>query len=258
MLSLLLFTAISASLPAGQEDLQDCNTPAAAHIPSSMYLFPVVRSHPSPLPDGCWVFVALLQGETGIAVISRQNGAVSLERTVPVRAEGWGPAGAVLTRDGSTLITAAGNNVAFLDARGLKNGDGEPLLGYLHVGRGAGAIYVNVTPDDRTLFVALERARAILVVDLDGFRRGGGFHVPVPLGRVPVGNAPIAVALSNDGRFLYTTSQSAHPDWGVGRRVQSRGQPEWRAVIILAAPSWSSIRHERERTLAARSSRRCQ
>ncbi|HET7372908.1 MAG TPA: hypothetical protein VFJ20_05960, partial [Gemmatimonadaceae bacterium] len=71
----------------------------------------------------------------------------------------------------------------------------------------------NVTRDGRTLFVALERASAILVVDLAKVR-AGTFDTTVIVGRVPVGLGPIALALANNEKYMYTTSQAAPPAWG--------------------------------------------
>lgn len=102
--------------------------------------------------------------------------------------------------------------MAFLDAGRLSSGGADPVLGYLDVGDGAGAIYVNVTKRDEFLFVALERAAAILVVNMAKIRTGD-FTSAAIVGRIPVGRAPIAVTLSNDGRYLYTTSQVALPVW---------------------------------------------
>jgi DNA-binding beta-propeller fold protein YncE len=73
---------------------------------------------------------------------------------------------------------------------------------------GEGRINLNVSPDDRYLFVSEERSAAIAVVDLGQARRSK-FNPTSVVGRIPVGNAPIALTFSLDGRRLYTTSQSA-------------------------------------------------
>ena len=188
-----------------------CNAPAADSI---VYVaLPANPFTPVATPDGCWIFVAMIGNaagsKAGVAVLSRGGGTIKLERTVPLRSGG---SGAVLTHDARTLIVAAGMSVAFLDAARLESGRGEPVLGYLNIGDGVGAIYVNVTRDDRTLFVALERASAILVVDLEKVR-AGTFDTTAVVGRIPVGIAPIALALSNDEKYMYTTSQAAPPAW---------------------------------------------
>jgi len=207
--------ALSAQVTAG------CNTPTPD--PVVHVALPGNPFTPVPTADGCWILVAMggnpAQGSSpGVAVISRNAGKMTLVRTIPLKSGG---SGAVVTHDGKILIVAAGPNVAFLDTDRLKSGSGNPVLGYLDVGEGtsalgtgqaAGAIYVNTTKDDATLFVALERATAILVVDLTKIR-SGSFDSRAVLGRVPTGNAPIAVTLSSDEKYLYSTSQSSVPSW---------------------------------------------
>ena len=216
-----------------------CNAPAVEpvlHIPLPGYPFtPVVSA------DGCWVFVALVgdgKGATsGVAVLRRSGGTMSVVRAVPLKSSGTG---AVLTHDGRTLVVAAGARVAFLDAARLISGAGDPVLGYLDVGEGAAAIYVNVTRDDETLFVALERAASILVVDMAKIR-ARMFTDAAVVGRIPVGQGPVAVTLSNDGKYLYTTSQTAPPlwKWPVECKPEGRdpakAQPEYAkgAVVVV-------------------------
>lgn len=184
-----------------------CNAPTTEPIvhvalPGNPFT-PVISS------DGCWVFVALAgqapASTPGVAVIKRGAGKLTLKRTVPLKAGGTG---AVLTHDGKMLIVAAGSNIAFLDAAKLVSGAPSAVMGYLEVGEGTGAIYANVTKNDALLFVALERTESILVIDLAKLRRSGSFDSTVVLGRIPVGNAPIAVTLSNKDKYLYATSQS--------------------------------------------------
>ena len=207
--------ALAAAAPFSTVRAQagrQCNAPTAE--PVVHVALPGSPFTPVATADGCWIFVAMAGNATGstagVAVLSRRGGIIKLERTVPLRASGTG---AVLTHDGKTLVVAAGASVAFLDAARLATGHGDPIVGYLNVGDGVGAIYVNVTRDGRTLFVALERASAILVVDLAKVR-AGTFDTTVIVGRVPVGLGPIALALANDEKYMYTTSQAPPPAWG--------------------------------------------
>lgn len=189
-----------------------CNTPAQQAIVQLD-----VRGRPfEPVvsPDGCWVLVTVTQsddanGGGAVSVVRRTNGALSVQRTVPIKGN---PGGAVLTHDGKLLIVAAGGYVAFLDATRLESGDGDPVLGYLGDGSPLGFIYVNVSADDRYLFAAAERAAAVVVIDL-AQTRAGGFGGRGAVAKLDVGNAPISVALSPDGRLLYTTSEAALPAW---------------------------------------------
>src|SRR6185295_15495823 len=77
----------------------------------------------------------------------------------------------------------------------------------------AGSNQVTATNDDRLLFVADEWAQAITVIDLRKARRSG-FAQESIVGRIPVGILPVALALSPDEQYLYTTSQVALRSYG--------------------------------------------
>jgi len=149
--------------------------------------------------DGCEVFVSLTpQGE--IALLRRKgSGSFKLDRLDRI---GGHPTGMVLTHDGRTLIAANDDAVDLLDVRILETGQGDRVRARLGTGKLRSAIYVNVTADDHWLLVSDERGAAVLVFDL----RDSTY-----LGDIPVGRAPIALTLSPDGRWLYTTSEVAPP-----------------------------------------------
>jgi DNA-binding beta-propeller fold protein YncE len=163
--------------------------------------------------DGCWLFVTLASGNRldggDIAVVRRDAGKLSVVRTVPVKGN---PTGAVLTHDGKMLIVASSAYLAFLDASRLISGAGDPVLGYIGNGSPVGFIYVNVTADDKIVFAAAERAEAIVSVNMD-LVRAGKITDDAVISKLDVGNAPIAVTLSPDGRYLYTTSEISLPSW---------------------------------------------
>lgn len=164
--------------------------------------------------DGCWIFVTITAGGNrdggGVAVVRREGGVLSVTRTVALKGN---PTGAVLTHDGKLLVVASGEYLAFLDAGKLQSDQGDPVLGYIGDGSPVGYIYVNVSADDHYLFAAAERAAAILVVDLER-ARAGGFNGRGGIAKLDVGNAPIAVTLSPDGHYLYTTSEVGLREWG--------------------------------------------
>ncbi len=210
----LLLAMYAAAAPAG------CNTAAAS--PSVTLELPGSPFAVAPSKDGCWLFVSLAD-TSSIAVIERGAGRLSLKRVVPVNAPATGLA---LTHDGTLLIAAAQKEVVFLDVARLTAG-GEAVLGSFSDGEGSGSIYANVTADDKTLFVSEERARAITVIDLERARKNG-FKSDAIIGRIPVGNAPIALTFSLDGKWLYTTSQGALPDWNWPKACtrEGRGSPD--------------------------------
>lgn len=188
-----------------------CNAPANDAIVNLE--MPGRPFEPVATTDGCWIFVTLTQREGGsggaVAVVRRTGGSLSIERTIPLKD---GPTGAVLTHDGRLLVVADGGYLAFLDAARLERGDDDPVLGYLGTGSPVGFIYVNVTSDDRYLIASAERAAAVVVIDLDS-ARAGAFKDRGVVAKLDVGNAPIAVTLSADDRFLFTTSEVASPEW---------------------------------------------
>ena len=236
--ALIAAVLLSVASPVLAQD-SACNAPAKDPIVNletpGRPFEPVVSS------DGCWIFVTLLprQGGDGgsVAVVRRSGGSLTVARTVAIKGN---PTGAVLTHDDKLLIIADGGYLAFLDATRLRSGDGDPVLGYIGDGSPVGFIYANVSGDDRYLFASAERGASILVVDL-GQARADGFQGRGGVARLDVGNAPISVTLSPDGRYLYTTSEVALPAWNWPRSCRpenpnGRGNPPYHpqgAIIVF-------------------------
>ena len=227
-----LLTTASSRLMA-QARATDCNQAAAEPI-----TFVDVPGHPfTPIPtkDGCWIFVSLSNPKagppSGVAVLRRAGGTISLVRVI---ATDGGPAGMVLTHGGKVLIGALDDRIVFLDTARMISGEGEPVLGYFrepeyHGDLGdmkvttPGAVYVNVTLDDRWLFVSDEWAQRITLIDLQRAQSSGFKDVSV-VGAIPTGGLPIAVTLSPDGRYLYTTAEAADKKWGWPMECKQEGQ----------------------------------
>jgi DNA-binding beta-propeller fold protein YncE len=152
--------------------------------------------------------------------LHRDDGKIAVAHIVKIKA--W-PTGMVLTHDGKTLIVAGGPEILFLDAARLISGKGDPKLGSISDGQGASSVYVNVTADDKFLFVSDEAAQRISVVDLEHGRK--------LVGAIPVGRAPIALTFSKDEKYLYATSQVAPPDWNWPKACKPEGQDPAKAEI---------------------------
>ncbi len=181
-----------------------------------------VPGHPFGIASttgGCHVFVTMPAAGTppspaGTSVLRWRDGKLVNDRTAP-----YGGLGAKLTHDGTTLITADRHRVLLLDVARLTDGDADPLVGTIELGpnspehQNPEAIYVAMTRDDRLLFVSCENLARITVIDLARARRGDPAS-EVILGHIPVGPRPIAVTLSQDDRYLFTTSQYAEPELG--------------------------------------------
>lgn len=180
-----------------------------------------------PSKDGCWVFVSLAGrgANSGIAVLKRSSGKVELSRVVPLPS---GPFGITLTHDGMLLIAAATTDAVFVDVQKMIEGADNPVAGAIAGGRGS--IYTNTTADDKTLFVAEENGEAITVIDLERARRDG-YQAQDVIGKIPVGLAPIALTFSPDGKWLYTTSQAALPEWNWPKACKPEGMPVPDSII---------------------------
>jgi DNA-binding beta-propeller fold protein YncE len=145
--------------------------------------------------------------------------------------------------------------VVFFDTQRLETGASDPAFQWVSDGKNAGSIYVNVTADDRTLFVSDEYAARITVMDLDKIRSLGrdsaanlkrvntpdGASVAI-IGRIPTGRAPIALTFSKDQRWLFTTSEVARADWGWPSVLEAEGfnpaqakGPEGAVIVIDVA-----------------------
>jgi YVTN family beta-propeller protein len=202
LLGAVVFTLFVVA--AAHAQCNDAMSEAVAYVALPGHPFGTVSS-----PDGCWLFVSLLSSNpksaNGIALLKRGHGQITVKQVFAVEAE---PTGITLTHDGKLLIAADGDYVVFLDTGRMIAGKGDPLLGYIKDGESPGSVYVNTTADDKFLFVSDENAETITVIDLQK-ARAEGFKPTAIVGKIPTGDAPIALTFSPDGRWLYTTSQIA-------------------------------------------------
>jgi DNA-binding beta-propeller fold protein YncE len=156
--------------------------------------------------DGRWAFVSLPGSGT---VGAYRVGGSALPSPVRQVNTGQQPLGETLTRDGRYLLAAddADGAVVISVSRAESGGPGA-LLGTLGRGIGGGAIEVAVTPDDRFAFVSLENNADIAVFNLQR-ALATGFGASDFVGTIPAGLAPVGLAVSPDGRWLYATSEVA-------------------------------------------------
>ena len=226
MFRITALTVLATTLiVTAQAQTGDCNAPAPS--PSVTVPLPAAPFMVAPSKDGCWVFVSLTgRGEnSGIAVLKRSGGKIELVRVAPFPSS---PTGITLTHDGKLLIGAATNLTVIADVKKMTEGAPDAVAGSIAGGRGS--IYANTTDDDRLLFVAEENGESITVIDLESARRNG-YTPDAVIGKVPVGLAPIALTLSPDNKWLYTTSQLALPDWSWPKACKPEGAPVPDSVI---------------------------
>src|SRR5262249_51240549 len=146
--------------------------------------------------DGRRLFVSLTTANprsvNGVAMLRREAGKTMLEKVFLVEGE---PSGMVITHDDKLIVVAVGDYVVCLDVGRMIAKSDDPILGFISDGDFPESVYVNVTPDDRFLFVSDENAGAITVINLEK-ARAGGFPQSAIVGKIPVGIAPIALTFS--------------------------------------------------------------
>ncbi len=207
----IAFVGLLALVPVGQAQSTSCATP----IQGAQSVQIALPGHPFAVvvtADDCWLFVSMGIGQQrgAVAVLRNRGGTFALDHVAALPGAGLG---AALTHDGAVLVVATGDDVAALDVAALERGGADPLLGKLHDGSGAGAVYAAISRDDQLLFVSDEHAHRLSVFNLAAARHDG-FSPTALIGHIPTGRDPVGLALSPDGRWLYATSQVAPPAAG--------------------------------------------
>jgi DNA-binding beta-propeller fold protein YncE len=167
---------------------------AAVPVPGSP--FSVVAT-----PDGRWSFVTL---NSAVEVLSNRSPAPVADRQVSVPGT---PQGEQLTNDGRYLLVADGSGAVVIDVTRAEDGAAGAVLGTMSSPAARGAVEVAVSPDDRFAFVTLELSDSLAVFDLRK-ALASGFGPADFAGTVPLGTAPVGLAVSPDGRWIYATSDS--------------------------------------------------
>jgi DNA-binding beta-propeller fold protein YncE len=161
-------------------------------------------------PDGRWAFVA---NGNSIDVLRTGSALAPIEvAAIPVPgAPASGPDvlfGETLTRDGRYLLAASASGAVVISVAHAEQGSGDAVLGTLSDPTGGdGAIEVAVSPDDDYAFVTQEDSNRAAVFNLHRALTQG-FGAADFVGTIPLGIAPVGMAVSPDGRWLYATSEA--------------------------------------------------
>ena len=213
--------AVSIPLPARSLSSPACATataPAAAltGVRTAMVPVPGAPFGVAAAPDGGWAFVAVAGG----VEVLRASGSLgpSVVRMIPV---GGMTLGVALTPDGRYLLAANGSGAVVISVARAEQGTPGAVLGMLTApaggAQGNSAIEVAVSPDGQFAFVTLESAGRAVVFNLGAALRTG-FGAAQYVGSIPLGAAPVGMAISPDGRWLYATSEAGQPRRGPGAR----------------------------------------
>lgn len=155
-----------------------------------------------PAPDGKTVFVSVdsdQSGNNGIEVMRRDGLSLQFAGFIPIDGQ---PAGLALTPDGRTLFVADDDGIAAVSASAAEQGE-RPTVHYLRA-RGAGTIEVQSSIDGAYVFFTNERFASVGVALYTG-TDAQPWHL---VGAVSVDVAPVGMALSPDGNWLYVTSEA--------------------------------------------------
>ena len=156
--------------------------------------------------DGRWAFVALSgSGAVGVYRVTGP-GVPSLAGEISTTGQVLGEALAPGGRD--LLVANDADGAAVISVGRAESGQPGAVLGVLGTGSDDGAIEVAVSPDGRFAFVSLEDSGSIAVYNL-GQALATGFRASDLVGTIPLGIAPVGLAVSPDGRWLYATSEAA-------------------------------------------------
>lgn len=111
--------------------------------------------------------------------------------------------------NGRYLVAASGSGADVFSISRIEDPDDPPsstLLGQL-TSAGGGAIEAIVSPNNEYVFVSLENSHSIAVFNLASALENG-FDQSDLVGYIPTGLAPVGLAISPDGRYLFATSEA--------------------------------------------------
>lgn len=183
------------------------SAPELTRVPTAMESAPGSPFGVVVTAGGSWSFVAM-SGDASLGVFRiGRSGLPDMVHRVSLTGP---PVGETLTHDGRYLLAAdSANGALVISVARAEAGQADAQVGTLGSGTGdAGAIEVAVSPDDRFAFVSLEDWASIAVYNLQR-ALGKGFSSADLVGMIPVGIAPVGLAVSPDGRWLYAISEAA-------------------------------------------------
>ncbi|MGO8956038.1 MAG: serine/threonine-protein kinase [Streptosporangiaceae bacterium] len=149
-------------------------------------------------PNGQYSFVA---GGGSVTVL--RNGGALAPTVVRSFAVPGAEKGDAITRDGNFLLAAAGSGAAVINVTQAIQGVPNPVTGMLTSPKGAGAVEVLITANEKYAFVTLQSSAEMAVFNL-GLGIANGFSPADFVGFVPLPKQPVGMA--TDGTWLYVAS----------------------------------------------------
>ena len=175
-----------------------------AFAPDGKHAFVDSLINPSARPSG----PNPMRDASGISEYSISGSGLAAERIGP--ASDGSLLGMVVSPNGRELVAAGGNGASVFSVSRMEHAGSAPsswLVGTFR-SQGQGAIEAAVSPDGQYVFVSLEDSNQLAVFSLKKAQRSG-FGSTDLVGYVPMGVAPVGMAISPNGRYLYATSEAA-------------------------------------------------
>ncbi len=180
--------------------------------------------------DGQWSFVT-----TGRSVAVLRNGdslAPSFVRTIPVPSA----AGESFTHDGRYLLVTSLTGAAVINVSSAEQGSPDAVIGRLaSTAGGSGADQVAISPDDRFAFITIENSGYLAVFNLHD-ALANGFGPANFVGSLRLGERPVGMQISSDGRWLYVVTERRSKSTNEGTlTVLNLRQAETKPAASVAA-----------------------
>lgn len=156
--------------------------------------------------DGNYAFVATTSNPSSLLVYTTSTFTPKLVRAISLSGP---PTGLTLTPDGKYLLAASGSGAIVISVAAAETGATNPVAGTLS-STGMGAIQVAFSNDGNFAFVTLEYSAEAAVFNF-AQALASGFTTSGLVGYIPLNQAPVGMALSPDGQYLYATSETINP-----------------------------------------------
>ncbi len=155
--------------------------------------------------DGDFSFAAL---GNSVAVLSN-SGSSQAPKVLHTFTVSGAQKGLALTHDGLLLLAATNSGAAVINVAAAEQGNPNPVVGTLTSNSGEQAVEVAISADDKFAFVTLQAGAGMVVFDLHKALATQTFGSSDVVGKVPLGQQPVGMAMSPDGKSLYVTSMTS-------------------------------------------------
>jgi len=206
--------ALTTSSP---NSLPPCTTavasaPTLGHVQTHFVSGPVSPFGVAITSDSAHAFVADSAGALFVYSLTSTTLKAETKGSFP----GQSFLGLALTPNGRFLVAAQGTGATVFDVARIERHTSPSswTRGALQSG-GQGAIEAAVSPDGRVVFVTLENSDELAVFNLKK-ALAHGFRSSDLIGTIPLGIAPVGVAVSPGGHYLYVTSEATARNQSVG------------------------------------------